>query len=129
MKVRGRFEPTDPEDIPVGFVPGYAMFLLEGFLQPLYKIFLLENGNTLSLKSFVVAGGLGTGLHVLLDTPLYADITPFYPMTTNPFYNPSLTPKFHSLCIWMGAFGIIYYLGLIGLSLYRKTIRKKIVHK
>ncbi|RJS85671.1 hypothetical protein CW713_01220 [Methanophagales archaeon] len=66
---------------------------LKGFLQPLYKIFLLENGNTLSLKSFAVAGGLGTGLHVLLDTPLYADITPFYPMTTNSFYNPSLTPK------------------------------------
>jgi len=70
--------------IPVSFALSYAMFLLEGSFQPLYKISLLEICNTLSLKSFVGAGGLGTGLHVLLDIPLYADITPLYPITTNP---------------------------------------------
>ena len=111
--------------IPVGFVLGYAMFLHEGFLQPLYKIFLLATGNTLSVNSFVVAGGLGTGLHVLLDAPLYTDITPFYPITTNLFYNPSLTPEIYSLCIWMGAFGIIYYLGLLVLSIQRKLSKKR----
>lgn len=47
--------------IPIGLLLGYIMFLLEKFLQPLYKTFLLEAGNSLSLKSFVVAGGLGTG--------------------------------------------------------------------
>jgi hypothetical protein len=65
--------------ISVGLVLGYTMFLLGKFLQPFYKVFLLEAGNSLSLRSFVVAGGLGTGLHVLLDTPLYNDITPFLP--------------------------------------------------
>jgi len=110
--------------ISVGLVLGYAMFLLEKFLQPLYKIFLLEAGNSLSLKSFIVAGGLGTGLHVLLDTPLYTDITPFYPITANPFYDPSLTPEIYSLCVWMGAFGIIYYLGLLGISIYRKLSQR-----
>jgi hypothetical protein len=106
--------------IPVGLVLGYTMFLLEKFLQPLWKILLLETGNSLSLKSLIVAGGLGTGLHVLLDTPLYTDITPFYPITTNPFYNPSVTQEIYGICVWMGAFGIIYYLGLLGLSIYRK---------
>lgn len=110
--------------IPVGLVLGYIMFLLEKSLQPLYKIFLLETGNTLSLKSFVVAGGLGTGLHVLLDTPLYADITPFFPMTANPFYHPSFSPEIYSLCVWMGAFGIVYYLGLLGLSIYRNLSKR-----
>jgi membrane-bound metal-dependent hydrolase YbcI (DUF457 family) len=106
--------------IPLGLVLGYIMFLLQRFLQPFHRIFLLETGNSLSLKSFVVAGGLGTGLHILLDTPLYADMTPFYPITSNPFYNPSLTPEIYSLCIWMGAFGVICYLGLIGFSIYRR---------
>ena len=112
--------------IPIGVVLGYTMFLLENFLKPLYKMFLLETGNNgLSLKSYVVAGGLGTGLHVLLDTPLYADITPFYPVTTNPFYHPSLTLEIYSLCVWIGAFGIIYYLALLGRSTYRKLKKEK----
>ncbi len=97
------------------------MFLLERFLQPLYRTFLLETSNGLRLRSFVAAGVLGTGMHVLLDTPLYGDIAPFYPNTTNPFYNPSLTPEIYSLCVWMGAFGIIHYLGLVGLSIYMRT--------
>jgi membrane-bound metal-dependent hydrolase YbcI (DUF457 family) len=96
------------------------MFLLEEFFQPLYKVFLLETSNSLSLKSFIFAGGLGTGLHILLDTPLYTDITPFYPITANPFYNPALTLEIYSLCVWTGALGIIYYLALLGLSTYRK---------
>jgi membrane-bound metal-dependent hydrolase YbcI (DUF457 family) len=110
--------------VPIGLVLGYAMFLLERLLQPLYRIFLLETGNGLSLRSFVVAGGLGTGLHVLLDTPLYAEITPFYPITTNPFHMPSLTLEIYALCVWMGAFGIVYYLELLGLSIYRKLSKR-----
>jgi len=109
----------------VGLVLGYIMFLLERMLHPLYKIFLLERTNSLSLKSFISAGLLGTGLHILLDAPLYPDITPFYPITTNPLYNPSLTPEIYSLCIWMGAFGITYYLVLLGLTIYRKLSERK----
>jgi len=106
--------------VPVGLVLGYFMFLFERFLQPLYRFFLLEADRGLSLKSFLCAGGLGTGLHVLLDSPLYTDITPFYPVATNPIYNPSLTPGIYSLCVWMGAFGIIYYVGLLASSILRK---------
>lgn len=114
--------------IPIGLVLGCVMFLLENLLHPLYRIFLLETGSSLRLRSFVVAGGLGTGLHVLLDTPLYSDITPFYPMTTNPFHNPALTQEIYSLCIWLGAFGIVYYIGLLGLSIYRRRSKSRITH-
>jgi len=111
--------------IPLGIVLGYAMFLLERFLQPLYKIFLFETGDSLSLKSFIVAGVLGVGFHVLLDTPLYSDITPFYPIIANPFYNPALILEIYSLCVWMGGIGIIYYIGILGLSIYRKLSKRK----
>jgi membrane-bound metal-dependent hydrolase YbcI (DUF457 family) len=111
--------------ISIGLVLGYTMFLLEKFLQPLYKTFLLETDNSLNLKSFVVAGGLGTGLHVLLDTPLYTDITPFYPITANPFYNLSLTPEIYSLCVWMGRLRNNILSGIIRPFNLQKTITKK----
>ena len=111
--------------ILMGLAFGCVMYLLERFLHPLYKMFLFEEANSLGLRSFIVAGALGTGIHVLLDAPLYDDIKPFYPMTANPVYNPTLTPEIYSLCIWLGAFGIVYYLGLLGLIIYRKLSKRK----
>jgi membrane-bound metal-dependent hydrolase YbcI (DUF457 family) len=104
----------------VGLLLGYAMFILEKFLKPIYKTLLLETDKSLNLKAFMLSGALGTGLHVLLDSPLYTEIQPFYPLTTNPLYNPALTIDVYSLCVWMGIFGIIWYVSLLILSGYRK---------
>jgi hypothetical protein len=68
----------------------------------------------------MAAGALGTVIHVLLDSPLYDDILPFYPLTVNPFYNPAFSPEVYSICVWMGAIGLIYYAALVGLSVYKK---------
>jgi len=106
----------------VGLLLGYVMFILERTLKPVYKVFLLETGNTLKLRSFLLAGGFGTAFHILLDSPLYADIHPFYPLTTNPLYNPALSLEIYSLCVWMGLFGIMYYVGLLILLVYRKKV-------
>ncbi len=107
--------------VPAGLFLGYVMFLLEGHLKPLYKIFLLEVGGVSSLISFLFAGILGVGLHVLLDSPLYADIRPFYPMTANPLHNPYITSWIYILCVLMGAFGVVYYLALLGPSIHRES--------
>ncbi|MGQ9782193.1 MAG: hypothetical protein ACUVQ8_08140 [Nitrososphaeria archaeon] len=56
----------------------------------------------------------------MLDSPLYTDITPFYPITVNPFYSTAFTPEIYTLCVCMEAFGITYYLGSLGLSTCRK---------
>jgi membrane-bound metal-dependent hydrolase YbcI (DUF457 family) len=104
----------------VGLLLGYAMFILERFAHPFYKILLLETSSSLNLKSFLLSGALGTGLHVLLDSPLYADIQPFYPLTTNPLYNPALAIEVYSMCVWMGIFGIIWYVSLLIIFGYRK---------
>ena len=104
----------------VGLALGYAMFLLERFFHPFYKTFLLESGDVPNLKSFMVAGVSGTTLHVLLDSPLYGDIHPFYPLTTNPLYNPALSSEVYGFCVWMGIIGIIYYVGLLAFSAYKK---------
>jgi hypothetical protein len=109
----------------VGLAFGYVMFLLERVIRPLYKVFLLEADNVLTLKSFVVAGVCGTWLHVLLDSPLYTDIRPFYPITANPLFNPALSLGVYSLCVWMGITGIIYYVGLLVFSVYGRLRTKR----
>jgi len=103
-----------------GLVIGYVMFIFERFLRPLYKLFLLEPDEKLNLKSFLLAGALGTALHVLLDSPLYSDIRPFYPLTINPLLNPALTSEVSSFCVWMGVLGIIYYVALLAFLVYKK---------
>lgn len=104
-----------------GLALGYTMFLLEKFLHPLYQVFLLEPSDKLNLKSFMLTGALGTLLHVLLDSPLYSDIRPFYPLAINPVYNPTLSSEVYSICVYMGIFGLIYYVGLITFLVYRRA--------
>jgi len=104
----------------MGLLVGPSMFLLERFLHPLYRLLLLEPDGGLNLRSFVLAGVLGTELHVLFDSPLYGDIRPFYPLTTNPLLNPALTLGVYGFCVWMGVLGIIYYVAVLGFSAYKK---------
>jgi len=109
----------------VGIALGYAMFLMEKFFHPLYKKLLLEKDQTYNLKSFMLAGVLGTELHILLDSPLYEDIQPFFPLTINPLYNPALTLEVYSFCVWMGILGILFYGYLLVSSAYNRFKKKK----
>ncbi len=109
----------------VGLALSCAMFLLERILHPLYKLFLFESDNMLSLKSFLAAGVLGTALHVLFDSPLYGEMRPFYPLTMNPLYNPALSLEIYSLCVWMGILGIAYYVAILVFLTYKKLSRRQ----
>lgn len=100
----------------LGLILGYTMFVLEKILNPLYKRLLLENSQTSTLGSFMAAGILGIMLHVLLDSLLYSDIHSFYPIAANPLYNPALSLAVYSLCVWMGLFGIAFYIIMIAFS-------------
>jgi len=104
----------------LGLALGYAMFLLERIPRSLYKTLLLESNATPKLRSFIVAGVLGTMLHVLLDSPLYDDIRPFYPLTANPLFNPASSLEVYSFCVWMGMFGAAFYIALLVLSVHRR---------
>ncbi len=96
-----------------GLVLGYVMYLLEKVFNPLYRVLLLVPKEPLGINSFIIAGFSGTLLHVLLDSPLYRDIRPLYPIDVNPLYNPNLTMTIYGICIFMGLFGILYYIYLL----------------
>jgi len=108
-----------------GLALGFAIFLLERIMHPLYKTFLLEPKIMLKMKPFMDAGVLGTMLHVLLDSPLYDDIRPFYPFATNPLYNSVSLLEVYSLSVWMGILGIIFYIGLLFFLAYDRLWKKR----
>jgi membrane-bound metal-dependent hydrolase YbcI (DUF457 family) len=108
----------------LGIVAGLVMFLLDKFLYPLFKALLLETERKQRPVSFILAGISGIMLHITLDAPLYRDIRPFYPLTINPLYNPALTLEIYSFCVWVGLFGILFYVGLMVYSQYKKLRRK-----
>ena len=104
-----------------GLAIGFTMFYLEKFLHPLYKTLLLVPNGTLKMKSFMVAGAFGAMLHVLFDSPLYAEMQPFFPITTNPLYNSVSSADVYSGCVWLGIFGLIFYAILVLSYVYKKS--------
>ncbi|NQT08918.1 hydrolase, partial [Candidatus Bathyarchaeota archaeon] len=96
-----------------GLALGYVMFSLDGFLHPVYRALRLVADGSQDRKAFLVTGVLGTAFHVLLDSPLYGDIRPLFPLALNPFYNPHLSYAVYTFCIWTGILGVVYYVGLL----------------
>ncbi len=99
--------------LAIGLATGYILYKLERFLRILWLPLKLETRNQLSLKTYLVAGALGTVSHILLDTPLYSDIKPFYPFGVNPLYNPGLTILIYQSCLLLGSIGLTYYILLL----------------
>jgi hypothetical protein len=110
--------------ILLGCILGYAMFLLEGLLRPLHMALLLESSQDLNLRSFLMAGISGTMLHVLMDSPLYPDIRPFFPSMMNPLFYPSLTSAVYDISFWMGILSLMYYVFLVIKSAYGRVSRR-----
>jgi len=96
-----------------GLTLGCVMFSLDGLLNPVYRALRLVAEGSQGRKTFMVTGVLGAAFHVLLDSPLYGDIRPLFPLALNPFYNPGLSSGVYSFCVWTGIFGVVYYTGLL----------------
>jgi hypothetical protein len=109
-----------------GLAIGVAMFYLEKFLRPLYKVILLEPNDTPRMPAFLVAGAFGAMLHVLFDSPMYTDIQPFFPLTVNPLYNSVSSPEIYLVCVWLGILGLLFYAGLVLLHMYKKRRNRRL---
>lgn len=100
--------------VPIGLVTGSIFYLLNSFLENFWsKLFLTNIKTGQNFTSFILAGVLGTILHILFDAPLYEDIKPFYPLTINPLYYPKVTDTVYNVCLGLGTIGLIFYLYLI----------------
>ena len=105
----------------VGAALGFAMFFLERILYPLNRKLRLEQETTFKKTPYIAAGVFGTMLHVLFDSPLYGEMRPFYPLTTNPLYGSVSSFSIYLLTAAMGALGILFYLLLPTVKAHNRT--------
>lgn len=68
--------------VGIALVP--VVYFLHGLLEWLLRLFGLEQQK--SMPRITVAALLGTNLHVFLDSFLYSEMHPLFPLLGNPFY-------------------------------------------
>lgn len=66
-----------------GFIAA-AVYFLKNDIKKLMAFFKLAQDS--SFKKILWTSLFGVYFHILLDSSLYTDIKPFYPLTINPFY-------------------------------------------
>ncbi len=86
-----------------------AMIKMDKPVQKIMSAFKL--GQKYSKRSIWLASFSGIYLHILLDSILYTDIKPFFPLNVNPFYNSSMFAGFeiYSLCVILFILGLALY--------------------
>jgi len=86
-----------------------AMNRIRGNLSPLMAFFKLEQKT--SIKGITLASLFGVYLHILLDSPLYTDIQPFYPLASNPLLGQSIFFGFdiYAICVLSFVGGLTIY--------------------
>jgi len=98
----------------IAFLLAFAMSRVRGALAPLLSLFKFEPKT--SFKGIVLASLFGIHFHILLDSPLYSDIKPFYPLESNPLRSLDIPASFwiHAFCILsFTAAGIVYAARLV----------------
>lgn len=104
------------------FLLTLAMRPIRGRFSSLLSFFKLEQ--TVSFKSILVAALLGVYLHVLLDSRLYSDIRPFYPLEANPLLTTGIFAGLDSyiFCIW-SFYGAVFVYAIRLFLFWRRSRR------
>ncbi len=109
----------------VGTLLGYFMYWLEPFLHDIYSALRLVPETKLHLRHFIAAGIIGIILHVVLDSIVYTNITPLYPLQVNPFYTPGSMSTVVDFCVKSFIVGLAFYIiVLIREQVFTRRLRK-----
>jgi len=94
----------------LAFLVAMIMGRVRKRLSPMMESLRLEQ--KASLKTILLASFSGTSLHVLLDSPLYPEMRPFYPFATNPFLGRNFFISFevYTLCALSFIGGIVIHI-------------------
>lgn len=93
----------------VAFLLTLAMYPIRERLSPLLSFFKLEQ--QVSFKRILVAALSGIYIHILLDSRMYLDIQPLYPIDYNPFLGSSWLAgdEILIICFWSFVGAAIVY--------------------
>ncbi len=93
----------------VVFILTWIMKKIRIKFSPLLSFFKIEQ--KASLRSIFLAALSGIYIHILLDSRIYMDIRPFYPLEVNPFLNRNVSSVIgvYMFCIWSFIGGVFVY--------------------
>ena len=91
-----------------------AALVLSGFIYPFRKqlnkiVSLFGLYQNSSFRHIIAASLVGTYSHVFLDSLLYVEMNPFFPLLGNPFVDLFLNGAVYTFCVIAGLVGISAY--------------------
>jgi membrane-bound metal-dependent hydrolase YbcI (DUF457 family) len=95
------------------------VYPIRGLLDRIMAVFHISQKS--SFKKILFASFFGVYFHVFLDSFLYEEMMPFYPLQGNPFFN--LLSAYSSSVIY----GFCILTGLLGIALYFYRVMKGII--
>ena len=99
-----------------------VMSKIRRYFTPLITFFKIEQ--SISFKKILFSSTCAIFIHILLDSPIYLDIQPFFPFEFNPFYRSTVMPGLiiYLLCAWCFVGAIFVY--VIRLLQHKTNTRK-----
>lgn len=94
----------------------FIMTRFDDRIQKMMRFFKLEQEH--SMRSVWLASFSGVYTHIILDSRLYTDIKPFFPLDVNPFYSGSMFAGFET-------YGICLVLLILSVGLYAYKLIKR----
>ena len=93
------------------------------YFTPLLTFFKIIQST--SFKKILISSISAIFIHILLDSPIYLDIQPFFPYEFNPFYSYSLWPGLFAylICAWcFGGAILVYIIRLLQYKFKKETL-------
>ncbi|MHA1390557.1 MAG: hypothetical protein ACTSR9_19245, partial [Candidatus Thorarchaeota archaeon] len=84
----------------IAFILTFALYPMIGFLNKIVALFGLHQES--SLRHILPASLIGTYAHVFLDSFIYLEMNPFFPLIGNPFIGVIPAIFVYSSCIYLG---------------------------
>ncbi len=109
----------------VAFLLAAVMSKVRESLSPLLSFFKLEQKS--SFKTILLASLSGIYIHILLDSRMYMDTRPFFPLDFNPLLSSSTLPglELYILCFWCGIGATVIYVVRLFLK-WRKVTKENL---
>lgn len=92
----------------VGTLWGIFAYLLRSPMTKIMNAFCLKY--VPSWRKMIVSGVAGMWFHVFIDSFMHQDIRPFYPLSSNPFYQAISTPDLYTICTVLFVPALISYM-------------------
>jgi membrane-bound metal-dependent hydrolase YbcI (DUF457 family) len=91
----------------VSVVLAACIWPIRNQLNSIVSLFILRQNST--LLNILPACLIGTYSHVFLDSFIYAEMNPFYPLLGNPFLGIIGSSLVYSFCTFAGLVGVLLY--------------------